>query len=453
VADGARFEQATQLNMGSTGIGTFNDRLRDAVRGGGPFDGGADMITNQGVINGLYYDPNANNSGSGAEKDELLLSADQIRVGLAGNLADYQFIDRSGDLVAGRDVDYNGAPAGYTQDPQEHIVYVSAHDNQTLFDISQYKHPVDTTMADRVRAQNLGIDFTVMSQGVPFFHAGVDMLRSKSLDRDSFNSGDWFNKLDFTYQANNWGVGLPVAGKNQADWPVMQPLLADPALSPASSDIRASVVHMQEMLEIRGSSELFRLESEGDVQDRLQFHNTGPNQIPGLIVMSISDDFEPDLDPQRERIIVLINANDETQSFKMAAGAECQFVLHPVQQTSVDPVVRTSTYDGTTGTFTIPARTTAVFDDNPQERIGCLSGLVQDLVDARVLNKGQGNSLMVKLEGAIDQLDKGNPVPAVNKLNAFINEVDALVLSGKLTPEQGQPLIDAAQSIIDQIKG
>ena len=39
VANDARFVQATQANMAGTGIGTFNDRLRDAVRGGGPFDG------------------------------------------------------------------------------------------------------------------------------------------------------------------------------------------------------------------------------------------------------------------------------------------------------------------------------------------------------------------------------------------------------------------------------
>ena len=29
-------------------------------------------------------------------------------------------------------------------------------------------------------------------QGIPFFHAGDDMLRSKSLDSDSFDSGDWW---------------------------------------------------------------------------------------------------------------------------------------------------------------------------------------------------------------------------------------------------------------------
>jgi hypothetical protein len=34
----------------------------------------------------------------------------------------------------------------------------------------------------------------VYFQGIPFFHAGDEILRSKSLDRDSYNSGDWFNK-------------------------------------------------------------------------------------------------------------------------------------------------------------------------------------------------------------------------------------------------------------------
>lgn len=31
----------------------------------------------------------------------------------------------------------------------------------------------------------------MMVQGVAFFHAGSDILRSKSLDRDSYNSGDF----------------------------------------------------------------------------------------------------------------------------------------------------------------------------------------------------------------------------------------------------------------------
>ncbi len=173
VADGQRGQNATQLNLAGTGIGTFNDRLRDAVRGGGPFDEGASIVDEPGLHLRHLLCAECRNTGSDAEKAELLLSADQIRVGLAGNLADYQFVDRNGNLVKGSEVDYNGSPAGYTKDPQEHIVYVSAHDNETLWDITQFKLRCATRpLADRVRVQNLGIDFTVLSQGVPFLHAG-----------------------------------------------------------------------------------------------------------------------------------------------------------------------------------------------------------------------------------------------------------------------------------------
>ena len=34
-------------------------------------------------------------------------------------------------------------------------------------------------------------------QGIAFFHAGSDILRSKSLDRDSYNSGKYGQCLQF----------------------------------------------------------------------------------------------------------------------------------------------------------------------------------------------------------------------------------------------------------------
>ena len=55
VADDALFEQARQGNLGDTGIGTFSDRLRDAVRGGGPFD---DDPRKQGFGSGESTDSN-----------------------------------------------------------------------------------------------------------------------------------------------------------------------------------------------------------------------------------------------------------------------------------------------------------------------------------------------------------------------------------------------------------
>ncbi len=367
VADNARFVQATQLNMAGTGIGTFNDRIRDAIRGGGPFDEGDNLVLNQGYVNGAWYDPNELVISTGVPEanqlDELLLSADQIRVGLAGNLAGYSFVDRNGDTVTGSEVDYNGAPAGYTGDPQEHISYASAHDNQTLFDVGQYHHPLDTSMEDRVRAQNVALDVVALSQGVPFFHAGSDMLRSKSFDRDSFNSGDWFNSLDFTYESTRYGVGLPVAGKNQNDWYLIGPRLADPSLVPDQAHVEANVSHLQEILEVRRSTDLFRLTTADEISARVAFHNTGPGQIPGVIVMSISDTVGTDLDPGADGVWTVINPTDEAVEYPVAALIGEDVVLHPVLAGSVDPVVQTASFDDATGTFAVPARTTAVFVD------------------------------------------------------------------------------------------
>ncbi|HYN23002.1 MAG TPA: pullulanase-type alpha-1,6-glucosidase, partial [Thermoanaerobaculia bacterium] len=250
VANDARGMQATQLNLAGTGIGTFSDRLRDGARGGGAFNG----LRDQGFLTGLYDDPNGTDQGTPEEQRErLLLYSDWIRVGMAGNLADFELIDRHGDLVTGAEIDYNGQPAGYTAHPQEVITYIEAHDNETLFDAIQAKAPAPASVSDRVRMQNLGMSLVALGQGIPFFHAGVDLLRSKSMDRNSYNSGDWFNRLDFTCQDNNWGVGLPPVKDNQANWPIIAPLLADPDLKPGPLDIQKAATHFQEMLKIRKS--------------------------------------------------------------------------------------------------------------------------------------------------------------------------------------------------------
>jgi hypothetical protein len=39
------------------------------------------------------------------------------------------------------------------------------------------------------RVCGLCLALVTLSQGIPFIHAGDDLLRSKSLDRDSYNSG------------------------------------------------------------------------------------------------------------------------------------------------------------------------------------------------------------------------------------------------------------------------
>ena len=210
VANNARFVQASQLNMAGTGIGTFSDRLRDAVRGGGPFDEDPRI---QGFASGLFTDPNGAqvNGAPEQQRARLLLHHDQIKVGLTGNLRDYRFVDRTGQTVTGAQVDYNGQPAGYAAEPDETITYVDAHDNETLFDVLQYKLPQATSMADRVRMNTVALSTVALAQSPAFWHAGTDLLRSKSLDRNSYNSGDWFNRIDWTRHRVHVGIG-PAAG-------------------------------------------------------------------------------------------------------------------------------------------------------------------------------------------------------------------------------------------------
>ncbi len=353
VADNARGVNATQQNIAGLGIGTFNDRLRDAARGGTPFSGPQE----QGFITGLFTDPNDSEQGTPEEqKAGLLLASDQIRVGLAGNLADYTFQNAADETVRGADVLYGEAPVGYTQDPQENIVYVSAHDNETLFDAIALKAPLETSIGERVRLQNLGLSLVALSQGVPFFHAGSDLLRSKSLDRNSFNSGDWFNQLDFSQQTNNWGVGLPPGAENEDNWPLMSRLLGTLPV-PTEPNIRRNAEHLQEMLMIRNSSPLFRLQTAETVQNTLSFYNTGPEQIPGVIVMRLED--STGIDPEFRSITVIFNGTPDVQQLAVPELAG-NMKLHPVQQAGSDPLVKFARAR-LNGTFTVPGLTTAVF--------------------------------------------------------------------------------------------
>jgi pullulanase len=354
VADGARGVNATQLNMAGTGIGTFSDRLRDAVRGGGPFS----PLPNQGFASGLSLLPNGLTEGTDEEQAaRLLLYMDQIRVGLAGNLRDYTFTNANGETVTGADILYNGAPAGYTLDPQEHIIYVSAHDNETLFDAIMGKAPEDAPLDARIRMNNLALSTVMFSQGVPFFHAGDDILRSKSFDRNSYNSGDWFNVLDWSYESNNFGVGLPPQGENERVWDLIAPLLGNADLRPSSAQIVDANAVFRELLQIRFSSPLFRLQTADDIQARVSFPNAGVNQTPGVIVMLLDDTAGEDLDAEYAQVLVIFNATPEAQAVTVDVDGE--WALHPVLAESVDAVVRGAAAEG--GVFRVPGLTTAVF--------------------------------------------------------------------------------------------
>ncbi|GCE75801.1 pullulanase-type alpha-1,6-glucosidase [Cellulomonas biazotea] len=368
VADNRLFEQATQGQLGGTGIGTFSDRLRDAVRGGGPFDENPRI---QGFGSGAYTDPNGD-PVNGSEADQLARvqhAGDLVRLGMAGNLRDYAFLTSSGAVQAGDELDYNGQPAGYADSPEEVVTYVDAHDNETLFDALTYKLPQSTTMADRVRMNTVSLSTTALAQTPSFWHAGADLLRSKSLDRNSYDSGDWFNLFDPSKQDNGFGRGLPPRPDNEAKWAFQQPLLADPALKPTPADIATASAAADDLLRLRFSTPLFRLGSADLIEQKVTFPGSGPDADPGVVVMHVADEggwdrtarrWDKDVDTKLDGLLVVVNASDEATTQTVAALAGDRYTLSTVQAKGSDPVVRATTWDRATGTVTVPARTVAV---------------------------------------------------------------------------------------------
>ncbi|MCX5066161.1 pullulanase-type alpha-1,6-glucosidase [Micromonospora lupini] len=358
VADDARFVQATQANMAGTGIGTFNDRLRDAVRGGGPFDTNPRV---QGFASGLYTDPNGDpvNGSAAAQKARLLHAHDVIKVGLTGNLRDYRFTDTSGRTVTGAQVDYNGSPAGYTAAPGEAVTYVDAHDNEILYDALAYKLPQVTSAADRSRMQVLALSTVVLGQGTGFVTAGTERLRSKSLDRNSFNSGDWFNQIRWDCaRGNGFGAGLPPAPDNQDKWPYAKPLLADPALVPDCAAITTTDARYAELLRIRASSPVFGLGTAEQVQRRVAFPLSGEQETPGVLTMTLD---ARGLGGEWKSVTVVLNGTPQTATQTVTGLRGADVALHPVLVNSADPALRKASFDRAAGTFTVPARSVAVF--------------------------------------------------------------------------------------------
>ena len=360
VAGNALFVQATQGQLDGTGIGAFNDRLRDAVHGGGAFD--PDHRVFQGFGTGLLTQPSGLDHRSWNEQSaDLAHRTDLVRLGLAGNLKDYVMTISDGTVRRGIDLIHNGAPAAFASHPQENVNYVDAHDNETLYDLLAYKLPQGMPVAERVRMNTVCLATVTLAQSPSFWSAGTELLRSKSLDRDSYNSGDWFNAIDFTGQSNGFGRGLPPASRNEGSWAIQGPLLQDAWLRPSPEEIAAARSQALDLLRLRASTPLFSLGSTRLIQDKLTFPGAGFGAPAGVVVMLIDDTRGgQDVDPELDAVLVVINASGQTLTQPLPELTGRDFRLSPIQAEGADEVVRRTGFDRASGTISVPARTVAV---------------------------------------------------------------------------------------------
>jgi pullulanase len=144
------------------GIAVFNDQIRDGIKGS------VFNASDKGFATGIS-----------AKRTNVM-------AGIVGN------IDFSPSIT----------PAFTTLSPAQTVNYVEAHDNNTLQD--KLRLSLDTK-SDALIAQyhRLASSIPLLSQGIPFIHAGQEFQRSKSGDSNSYQSGDEINALKWNLVTKN----------------------------------------------------------------------------------------------------------------------------------------------------------------------------------------------------------------------------------------------------------
>lgn len=154
-------DQANQSNIGRitpTGdaigaIAVFNDAMRDGLKGS-------------------VFDAKAKGYISGSAK----ANQNKVLFGIQG-----------------------GAASGTTWRVENSMVinYMSAHDNNTLWDKLLRSNP-ENTDDERNAMNRLGAAILLVSKGTPFWQAGEEMLRTKGGDENSYKSSDAVNNIDWS---------------------------------------------------------------------------------------------------------------------------------------------------------------------------------------------------------------------------------------------------------------
>jgi pullulanase len=197
---------------------------------------------------------------------------------------------------------------------------------------------------------------------VAYFHAGVDLLRSKSFDKNSFDSGDWFNRLDWTGRDNGFGAGLPPKADNGELWAIERPLLADASLKPTPADIAWTGAAFRDLLRIRASTPLFHLSTAAEVRERVSFPASGPSQDPTVVAELI--DGRGLAGARFGAVLVVLNVDKRPHALDLPALRHRGWQLHPVQRAphAADArIAHAARVDDATGRFSIPARSAVVF--------------------------------------------------------------------------------------------
>ena len=227
-------------------IAVFNDDMRDGIKGGWS------DVKSKGFVSGAVG------------------KAESVKFGIVGSTQHAQ-IDYN-------KVNYSKVP--WAAEPYQSINYVSCHDDNTLFDRLKISNP-DVSEVDLIKMDKLANAIVLTSQGVPFLHAGAEMLRTKQGVANSYNSPDSINQIDWSRKAK----------------------------------YKAVVDYYKGLIELRKNHPAFRMPSTQMIQTHLNFLDT---KDPNIIAYRISGDANGDA---WKNILVIFNGNTTDKKINIPTGS------------------------------------------------------------------------------------------------------------------------------------
>lgn len=178
-----------------------------------------------------------------------------------------------------------GSVNSFAFDPEEVINYVSAHDDLTLWDKIVHSNP-EVSEEERIRMNNLSNAIVLTSQGVPFLHAGVEMLRTKYGDANSYNSPDGINQIE-------WGRKVETI---------------------------KTFRYYKGLIKLRKNHPAFRMNTAEEIEKKLKFISTDNAIIAFQLGEYANDD-------QWEKIVVIHNPYHEPRRVELPEKASWKIVV------------------------------------------------------------------------------------------------------------------------------
>lgn len=261
----------------------------------------------------------------------------------------------------------------WTNNPSQVVQYASCHDNYTLVDKLVKSTGASGVTPDIIKMNNLAASIYMTSQGIPFIHAGEEMLREKieadgSRCENSYNASDavnsikWDKLLNETYAKNSeYYQGLIAFRK------------AHPALSLSTSAGVGSKV-----VEINTENRLVSFRIDG-----------GVNQSVG----------EDGLENEAESIFLIFNANNDAKTVDLPEGSWRVYI-------NATNAGTTPLSDAISGTVEVPAISAMVLVKDAYCSLQSLIASVESNFEQNIYQDNYTTATVKNLEDALADAKK-----------------------------------------------